>query len=93
VRRRIRHPPAGARGAEAAAFARESDQLVLAALRATQARESVGKDAAGERPLEFAGHEARQAEAMLLARAGQEGREVLAQQRPAVSVVRAAPAR
>jgi len=53
VRRRIRHPPAGARGTEAAAFARESDQLVLAALRATQARESVGKDAASERALKL----------------------------------------
>ena len=55
------------------------DQLVLAALRATQAREAVGEDAAREGALELAGHEAGQAGAVLLVRAHQEGREVLAQ--------------
>ena len=82
--RRIRYPPAGARGTEAATFARESEQLVLAALRTAQARESAVEDAAvedaaGERAHELAGHEAGQAGAVLLARASQEGREVLAQ--------------
>lgn len=75
----VGHAPTAARRAEAAAFAREGDQLVLAALRATQAREAVRQDAAREGALELAGHEAGQAGAVLFVRAHQEGREVLAQ--------------
>ena len=60
VRRRLRHPPGPARGAEPAPLAAERQQLVMPAVAAAQAQEAVGQDAAFEESVELVFDEPRQ---------------------------------
>jgi hypothetical protein len=76
MRRRVGHAPAGAGGTEASALAREGDEALAAAGVAAHAQEAVGRDAAVEEAPELALDEARDA-AVLLARPGEEGLEVV----------------
>lgn len=57
-------PPRGARGAKAAAFARQSDQHFLVAVAAAHAREAVGQHSALEVALELGEHETGEAAAV-----------------------------
>jgi hypothetical protein len=60
MRRRLRHAPGAARGAEPAALATEGQQLVVAALAAAQPQEPVRQDAALEKGAELVLDETRQ---------------------------------
>jgi hypothetical protein len=60
VRRRLCHAPRAARGAKAAPFAAEGQQLVVPALPAAQAQEPVGQDAARQEGVELVTDELRQ---------------------------------
>ena len=53
VRGALRHAPRAARGAKPASFAREGDQLLMAAVPTAQPQEAVGENAAVEKVVEL----------------------------------------
>ena len=86
----MRRPPAG--GAEAAAFAGEGDEALGPAVRAAEASEAVGEDAAGEEAAQLALDEAGDAAIVgALRDVGEEGLEVLADEVVQRAVLRLAP--
>jgi hypothetical protein len=77
VRRRLCHAPRAARRAKAAPLAAERDELVVAAVAAAQAQESVGQDAALQERVELVLHELRQVGAGSRLGLREEGRGML----------------
>ena len=80
VGRGLRHAPRAARGAEPSALATERHQLVVAAVGAAQAQETVRQDAALEEGVELVLDELEQAGAGGGVDLGEEGRDVLLHQ-------------
>ena len=78
--RGLRHAPRAARGAKPAALAAEGDELVVAAVAATQPQETMRQDAALKKGLELVRHELRQAGGRSGVDLGEEGRGVLLHQ-------------